>query len=79
MYQERHVLFSSKTSNAVESARDGSDVLSRSGTHRAATGHRPSQPLVNVTPPLPAATVTVSGPFEPGSLLAKRTADNTHM
>lgn len=65
LFQERNILFASKTTLASST----SNPLSRSGTRKAVRS-QPAQPLVNVTPPFAVAPSKVD--FEAGSLLAKR-------
>ncbi|TDL23238.1 hypothetical protein BD410DRAFT_814591 [Rickenella mellea] len=68
MYQEKHILFKDKNLT-------GGSALARAGTRKQS---RPSQPLVNVTPPYnPGAAPPGQTSFEPGSLLAKRLAEGT--
>ncbi|KAF8891964.1 hypothetical protein CPB84DRAFT_1816263 [Gymnopilus junonius] len=65
LYQERHVLFSPKSSNENATA-----ALSRSGTKKYASNSRPIHPHVPLPPLL--APKSNNAVFEPGSLLAKQ-------
>ncbi|KAG6850333.1 hypothetical protein H0H93_014606 [Arthromyces matolae] len=70
LYQERNVLFNPK---AVNNNSIGSAALSRAGTRKMSSAHRPPQPLISgITPPLTVAQQLQSSDiFELGSLLRK--------
>ncbi|KAF8073883.1 hypothetical protein FPV67DRAFT_1738693 [Lyophyllum atratum] len=70
LHQERHVLFNPKATNG--NAAGGPGPLSRAGTRKGSSAHRPIQPLLSVAPPLTIAQQMQSADvFEPGSLLRK--------
>ena len=65
LYQEKHVLFRNKESGVGAVSSGGGASLSRAGTRK-----RPEKTFVNLS----GAGAAPAGPFEPGSLLAKRAA-----
>lgn len=66
LYQEKHVLFRNKESGSgTATSGGGGAALSRAGTKK-----RPEKAFVNLN----GQNATPAGPFEPGSLLAKRAA-----
>lgn len=73
LHQEKHILFNPKANNG--NAAGGPGPLSRSGTRKTSSAHRPIQPLLAVAPPLNFTgaqhTAHSNDVFEPGSLLRK--------
>ena len=68
LYQEKNVLF---RKNAGESTTAGA------GVSRSVTRKKPAQTYVSLAQPLPPGATQGNGPFEPGSLLAKRAVAET--
>ncbi|EJC97816.1 uncharacterized protein FOMMEDRAFT_137219 [Fomitiporia mediterranea MF3/22] len=70
LYQEKNVLFRNKmSSEGTSSTLSSSGGLTRSGTRK-----KPAQTYVTLTQPKVPGVTDVNGPFEPGSLLARRAA-----
>lgn len=65
LHQEKHVLFRNKEAGGGTASNGGGAALSRAGTRK-----RPEKTFVT----LGGSGAVTSGPFEPGSLLAKRAA-----
>ncbi|KAI5121083.1 hypothetical protein M0805_008596 [Coniferiporia weirii] len=76
LYQEKRVLFHNKNSSVGQAA--GAPTGAGAALSRAGTRKRPAQTFVNLGPGSQTmsgpSAVQTAGPFEPGSLLAKRSA-----